>query len=348
MRRQGYMRNGLLANNSYGAGGTAKFLGGGLKLNADMPIAKSQVINIGVGYEWRPPQASDAFVAPEMNNDFVNNLLNEKVFSAEIGYQLKTTIVDANVMAYYSGLKDVTEWRQFYADDAGAFTYASLTGMEKAFYGVEAGLRFKITSGLKLLLVGTVSEAKNTNNANVRYLNATEATYHDDIVYNKNMRENGTPLTALSAGLDYYQNGWSFRLNGNYYDRIYLSYAPNTRYKKVLDARQSIYGDVYDNDGNFNESVLEQAQGQGGFMLDGSIGRNIRLKKGSLYVQLMVNNILNNQKIVTWGYEQTRADNSYNIVTLAPTSERVYKFSSNPMKSYVWGTNGMLNIIYRF
>ena len=348
MRRQGYMRNGLFADNSYGKGKTAKFLNGGLKFNADMPIGRSQVINIGAGYELRSPQASEAFISPEMNNDFVNNLRNERIFSSEIAYQLKSSIVDVNISAYYNHLSNATEWRAFYADDAGAFTYASLTNIKKAYYGLEGGLRFKITSGLKFNLIGTISEAKNINNANVRYLNATQASYTDDIVYNKGMRENGTPLTAASAGLDYYKNGWSLRLNLNWYDRIYLSYAPNTRYSSYLNSRQQVFGGVFDNEGNINYDAIAQEKGHGGFMLDGSIGRNIRLKFGSLYVQLMVTNILNNTNIVTWGYEQTRADNSFNIQTLAPTSERVYKFSANPVKQYIWGTNGMLNVIYRF
>lgn len=348
MRRHGHMRNGLFADNSYGNGKTAKFLNGGLKINADMPVGRGQIINIGVGYEYRSPQASEAFVSPEMNNDFVNNLRNERIFSSEIGYQLKSRWVDANLCAYYNHLTNVSEWRAFYADDAGAFTYASMTGIKKEYYGLEAGLRFKITSALKFNLIGTISEAKNINNANVTYLNATEASYHNDIIYNQDMRENGTPLTAASAGLDYYANGWSLRLNLNWYDRIYLSYAPNTRYGKVLEARQQMFGDVYDNEGNILYDAIAQQKGHGGFMLDGSIGRNIRLRHGSLYLQLMVTNILNNTNIVTWGYEQTRADNSYNIQTLAPTSERVYKFSSNPVKQYIWGTNGMFNVIYRF
>ena len=88
--------------------------------------------------------------------------------------------------------------------------------------------------------------------------------------------------------------------------------------------------------------MLEQAKGHGGFMIDGSIGRSIYLKKGSLSINLMVTNILNNQHIVTGGYEQGRSDytSSGNV--------RAYKFSRNPKKYYAFGTNGMLNIAYKF
>ena len=88
--------------------------------------------------------------------------------------------------------------------------------------------------------------------------------------------------------------------------------------------------------------VLDQAKGHGGIMVDGSIGRSIRLKKGSLSINLMVTNILNNQKITTWGFEQGRSDytSSGNV--------RAYKFTKNPKVFYALGTNGMLNLAYKF
>lgn len=76
-------------------------------------------------------------------------------------------------------------------------------------------------------------------------------------------------------------------------------------------------------------------------MLDGSIGKSIRLKKGTLSFNLMVTNILNNQNIVTGGYEQSRSDYSNG-------NERTFLFSKNPKKYYVFGTNGMFQVSYRF
>src|SRR3712207_9565099 len=71
--------------------------------------------------------------------------------------------------------------------------------------------------------------------------------------------------------------------------------------------------------------------------------KNIRLKKGSLFVSLMVTNILNNQKIITGGYEQSRSDYSTNQTT-GVTSSRTYSFSKNPKIYHVMGTNGMLQV----
>lgn len=342
MQRDGKMRNGLAANNSYGKSGVAQFLDGGVKLGTSFNLSRGNTLTIGAGYETRAPQARTAFASPEINNDYVTNLKNEKVFSAEIGYQLQTSWLHANINAYYSYLTDVTDWQNYYFDDINSFSYVSLTNIKKVYSGVEAGLRFKVTSSFDINLIGQISEAKITNNSNVRYMNSTSAQYTDEIVYNKDMRDAGTPLAAASLGLSYHKGGWFIDLNCNYYDRIYLSYSPSYRYASTLDTRQNVTGNIYDNDGNVLPSAVEQAKGKGGFMVDGSIGRSIYLKRGSLSINLMVTNILNNQNLCTGGYEQSRSDytNSGNI--------RAYRFSKNPMKFYAYGTNGMLNITYRF
>ncbi|KXB84042.1 TonB-dependent receptor [Prevotella sp. DNF00663] len=335
MSRDGKMRNGLFPNNSFGGSGTATFAEATGKLALTLNAGRGHTFSMGASYGWNAPTASVAFQAAEMNNDFVTNLKNERVFSSEIGYQYLSSWLHANVSAYYSYVDRVTEWIPIYFDDINSFSYVSLTNNAKRFYGVEAGLDFKLSSAFNLKFLGTVSEAKYANNANVRYLNSTKGTYDTDVLLNKGMRESGTPLTALSAGISYHQGGWYVDLNGNYYDRIYLSYSPYYRYQKVLAKLGRV-------DESNNYIVSSQDKGKGGFMLDGSIGRNIYLKKGSLSINLMVTNILNNRRIVTGGYEQSRSD------ATASGNTRGYKFSANPKKFYAYGTNGMLNITYKF
>ena len=302
MQRDGKMRNGLAANNSYGKSKTAEFIDGGFKFNSSLNLGRGNTLTFGIGYEHRAPQARTAFASPEINNDFVTDLKNEQVFSTELGYQFENAWLHANLNAYYSHLRNVTDWQNYYFDDINSFSYVSLTGIKKEYYGLEAGLRFKD---------------------------------------NKGMRDSGTPLTAASLGLSYHSGGWYIDLNCNYYDRIYLSYAPSYRYQSTLDTRHEIYGNVY-NEGKLIPSAVEQAQGHGGFMLDGSIGRSIYLKRGMLSINLMVTNILNNQNLCTGGYEQSRSNYT------ASGNTRAYSFSRNPMRFYAYGTNGMLNITYRF
>ena len=331
MQRDGKMRNGLAKDNSYGKSGTARFLDGGGKIGLSFNLGMGNIIQLGAGYELRTPTAYTAFASPEINNDFVANLKNEKVLSAELGYSLNTSWVRANVNAYYSRIKDATEWQCFYFDNANSFSYVSLTGVEKEYYGVEYGLKFKITSAFSIQAVGTVSEAKYANDANVRYMLSTSGDYGNDICHLKGVREASTPLLAQSLTISYSNKGWFIDLTGNYYDHIYLSPSVYYRYDEICE---------HDNDGN--AIVPDQLEGNGGFMLDASIGKLIRLKKGQLSINLTLTNILNNRDICTGGYEQSR-DN-----LTSSGNSRGYVFSMNPKKFYAYGTNGMLNFTYRF
>lgn len=338
MWRDGKMRNGLAPYNSYGKSGTARFLDGGGKVGIAADLGRGSLLTLGFGFEAKAPQASKSFQAPEINNDFVLNLKNEKIQSCEIGYQLDCSWLHANINAYYYHMTDVTEWQQFYSDYDNSFSYVSLTGVEKEAYGVEWGLEFKVTSAISIKSFGTWSDAKNLNNSNVRYMESNSAEMHDDICMNKGMRESGTPLSVYNVGVSYHAGGWYIDLNGNYYDRIYLSYAPNLRYQAYLESVGNFDGNEYD--------VPEQLKGKGGFMLDASIGRTIYLKKGMLSVNLSLTNILNNRNITTGGYESSRSDNTFDDGSL--NSTRTYKFSKNPKLYYAYGINGMLNITYRF
>ena len=335
MQRDGKMRNGLAKDNSYGKSGTARFLDGGGKAGITFNFGKGNILQLGAGYELRTPTASTAFASPEINNDFVDNLKNEKVFSADMSYQLNLSWLNASVNAYYSRIKDATEWQCFYFDDENSFSYVSLTGVEKEYYGVEYGLNFKINSELSVKAIGTVSEAKYASNPNVRYMLSTKGTYGDDVCLLEGCLESGTPLLAQSLTVSYNRSGWFIDLSGNYYDRIYLSPSVYYRYKEVCEKLGQA-----DNEGNYN--VLPQAEGNGGFMLDASIGKLIRLKKGQLSINLTLSNILNNRNICTGGYEQSRSD------LTSSGNSRGYAFSQNPKKYYAYGTNGMLNFTYRF
>ena len=340
MNREGKMRNGLFANNSYGKSKTAQFLTGGVKVASSFDLSKGHVVSLGLGYEFKAPNANVAFQAPEMNNDFALGLKNEGVFSSELAYQLKTSWLNLNIAGYYSHISKATEWTCFYFDDINSFSYNSITGLSKDYYGLELGAKVKLTSFLDLKTIASISEAKNVSNAQVIYLNATEGKPYKDEAYIKNMRESGTPLTAVSLGLSYHQRGWFVDLNANYYDRIYLGYSPYYRYAKSMSKAKLV-----DNEGNY--MVSPQDKGKGGLMIDGSIGHNVRLKNGSLAINLMVTNILNNQKIITGGYEQSRSDYSINQIT-GVTNQRSYSFSKNPKVFHAWGTNAMLQISYRF
>ena len=180
MQRDGKMQNGLAANNSYGKSKHAEFVDGGLKFGSTLNMGHGNTLIFGIGYEHRAPQARNAFMAPEINNNFVRNLKNERVFSTELGYQYENAWIHLNINAYYSRLDNVTDWQNFYHDDINSFEYVSLTDMKKEYYGVEAGVKFKVASAFDVKLLGTISDAKIINNAKLAYMESVSGAMHGD------------------------------------------------------------------------------------------------------------------------------------------------------------------------
>ncbi len=337
MQRDGKMRNGMAPDNSYGKSGTAKFLDGGGKAGANINLGRGHALALGISYEWKTPSPRTSFSAAQVNNDFVKDLKQEKILSAEVGYQWKNSLLSMNLNGYYATLKDVTEQSLFYSDIESSFAYVSLSNIKKQYYGVELGLNVKATDWLDIKTLGTISEAKYTNNADMRMLLSNTGTYIDELCITDGMREGGTPLAAGSIDLSMHYKFWFFDLIGNYYDNIYLYFAPISR-RETEVPKTVVNGEkTYD--------APDQNKGKGGFMLDASIGKTYRLKHGRrIGFNLMLTNILNNIKICTGGMEQNRLDTKQE----EERTNNAYRFQQSPRKFYANGINGMLLINYQF
>ena len=337
MQRDGKMRNGMAPDNSYGKSGTAKFLDGGLKGGVSITLPLGHALFIGGGYEWKAPTPRTAFAAAQINNDFVKDLKQEQIASFEVDYQWKNSWLSLNLNGYYAMMKNVTEQSLFYSDIESSFAYVSLSNIKKKYYGLELGMNIKATEWLDIKTLGTISEAKYTNNADMRMLLSNSGTYIDELCVIDGMREGGTPLTAGSIDLSFKYNYWYIDLIGNYYDNIYLYFAPISR-RETEVPKTIVNGEkTYDSP--------SQNKGDGGFMLDASIGRQFRLSHGRrIGFNLMLTNILNNIKICTGGMEQNRLDTKQE----EERTNNAYRFQNSPRKFYANGINGMLMINYYF
>ena len=338
IERFGNMRNGRAQGFSKGSSGTAYFLGGGAKLGIVLPFNAHHTLSFGGGYENRAPLAYNSFIAPRMRNNFVIGLTNENLLNAEASYQLTYGPVTAKATGYYTLFKDLVEQNAFYNDQQSKFTYLTMTGVDKVHYGIEAAIVYNITSSLSINVMASVGNAEYWGNANGFLISESEEAVTNDKVYLDGVKVDGTPLTALSLGADYNVNGWYLSANVNYFDNIYIDASNYARLasvvgEPVIDATT----------GEEKLDIPAQYRGKGGFMVDASIGKNINLRGGNrLNINLSLNNILNNQKMITGGYEQNR-DDSY-----SDGSERTYKFSKNPFLYYANAFNAYLNIGFRF
>lgn len=391
IEREGLMQNGRAPHNSYGKSGKARFLGGGSKFSFSWnPVAHSR-ITLAANYDADAPLARNSFVAPEMQNNFVNHLHLEHVFGGELSYAFRFGELSGKVSGYYTRFNKGVEQSWYWNDQQSTFTYLTMSGVSKQHYGLEAALVYQVNSRLSFNLIGTISDAKYVNNpfAQISYqgMNASELERLNQCV-NPNgqqiplrviadgMRVSGTPLTALSIGANYNINGWFLEANLNYYDRVYVGWSQYRRLNDTYRTDGRFYtpsgvdaagrmvfeptqheletngGILFDNQGNMLHAyAIKQEKFDGGFMLDLSVGRYKRLRKGrSISVNLSVNNVTNNRNMRTGGMEWQRADNYYQEKggVYNKGEAKAYQFSRNSRYYYANAINAYLNISYKF
>lgn len=327
MWREGLMRNGRAADISKGKSDTKNFLEYAAKAGLTYKISGKHYFNLNGAFESRSPLAYNAFIAPRMHNLYVQDLKEELIASVELTYGFNTPYVSGRVTGYFTNFDNVTELESFFNDDNGSYTYLSMSNIHKQHYGVEAAVQVKPFSNFSINLLATYSDAKYMNNpdATMTYEYSSEMETGERVMC-EGFRVNGTPLSAYSIGLDYSYKGWFFNANLNYYHRVFLDFSTVRRLERFVVEGVDINGEI----GTGKE---EQEELDGGFMLDASIGKYIRLKKGkSISINLTVNNILNNTNLRTGGYEQNRIDGE--------------KYPSKYY--YAQGTNAFLNFNIRF
>ena len=338
MERYGHMRNGRAQEHSKGSSGTAGFFGGGARLGMEFTFDANNTLSIGGGYENRAPLAYNSFIAPRMRNDFVTELTNEDILSAEISYKLNAGPVSAKISGYGTIINNSIEHNAFHNERQPQFTYLTMTGVCKAHYGLEAAIVYNITSSLSINAIASVGEAKYTDNAKGFLIGESETVITNGKVYMKGVKQGGTPLTAASLGIDYNIKGWYLSANVNYYDRIYIDASKYVRLASVDGAPE-----IDKATGEKRLDIPEQYKGKGGFIVDASIGKSISLRHDKrLNLNLQLCNLLNNRELITGGYEQNRVDG------YTDGGERTYKFSKNPYLYYTNPFNFYLNIGFHF
>lgn len=385
IEREGLMQNGRAKEYSYGKSGAANFLGGGVKTQLSFRPLANHRISLGGSIESQAPLARNAFVAPRIQNNFVNNLTNEDIASANLSWQFRFGSLTGKLSGYYTRFIDQVEQTGFYNDLDSRFYYVTMSGIDKQHYGIDGALTYQVNSELSFNVMGSWGEAEYINNPFAQLFSENNSTEYrqwtnpvtgdviPDRIFADGMKVSGTPLTALSAGANYNVNNWYFELALNYYDRSYIGFSQFRRMGYVLSQNNKTasvdpvtgkdYFEMTDEElKTFQEEggVLFSSNGEiakvyspaqeklkGGFMLDASIGKFIRLRNGkAISINLSLQNINNNTNLQTGGYEQNRSDFYTNGEEKG--NAKTYKFSSNPKYYYANPFNAFLNINYRF
>ncbi len=328
--RYGNVQSGLFVNNSYGKSTTYNFYNSGIKGGVTYKIDGRNYIFANGSYASRAPFFENAFIAPRTRDFVQDNLKSEEILSTELGYVMNAPKFKIRATGYYTQFKNGLDVLTFYHDEYRNFVNYAISNIGKIHMGMEFGLEAKIYKGLNLTAAAAIGNyTYNTRqNATVTTDNSADVLSRNDVVYSKDFYV-PTAQQAYTIGFDYRSpNYWFLNVNFNYFDKMYLNYNPIRRTAAAING-------LDEGSAKWNQ-VLDQTQLDPQYTLDAFAGYSWlmnrkfnQLKKRTFLVfNVGVNNILNNQEIVSGGFEQLRFDFAEKNVNKFP-DRRFYAYGIN-------------------
>ena len=352
IQRDGKFRNGVYPENSYGKGEKKEFLNGSIKSNLEYKITGRHILRFSGAYISRPPTIRNSFSNSRENNNFVEGIGDENIYSSEATYFMNLEPVKLKLTGYYSRFQNMNEISFFFAqglsglEESSDFVSEIMTGSSRDHYGIEFGVESKISSTLKASAGVALGEYVYTNNPNL-YLTSDDirGTADYGTTYIENYKVPGTPQRGYSLGLEYRNpNYWFISANGNYLSNNYIDISPIIRTEKFYvnpdDPDGFPFADASENEAR---RLLRQEKFDDLFLLNFFSGKSWKIDNYYIGVILSVNNILDN-RYKSGGYEQSRNAN-YNLLKQdVDSSSRIF----GPRYWYGYGRTYYLNIYFRF
>jgi hypothetical protein len=342
--REGNTRNGLFPDNSFGKGEAKNFFNYGTKAGVTYKINGRNYLYANGSYATRAPFAQDILVSPRTRDQFAPVLENTEIYSGEAGYFLRSPNLKGKATVFLAQFNNQTQSVNFYHEDFRTLVNYTLNNVDTRHTGIELAIDAKIYKGLSATAVASIGRFFYTDRpyGTITQDNDQALLIEKETIYAKNFAVGGSPQEAYNLGLSYRgKKFWFVNLNFNVFNRIYLNFNPARRTQAAVDL-------VEEGSEQWN-NILEQEQLSTKFSekytLDLFGGKSWKLTKerikGKYHVFMVlnvgVNNITNNRKLIVGGFEQLRFD--FN-------DRNAEKFPSRYF--YAYGTTYFVNLTFRF
>ncbi|MCB0694700.1 MAG: TonB-dependent receptor [Lewinellaceae bacterium] len=321
--RQGNTRNGRFPENSQGKSEVLNFLTWTGKAGLTYKIDGRNYLSGAVFAAANAPDFNNAFVSPRTRDQVVADLPTEKVYSGELTYRLQAPSFKFRATGYVTEIHDQTDVITFFNDLENTFGNYILKGLDRRHIGTEWGAEWKVTPAVTLNGAAALGQYYYTNRAlaSVVQDNTGEFIYQDRTVYLKNFHMDGMPQEAFSFGVTYNSSRfWFANIQLNYFRKSFLDFSPDRRTAAAVDG-------VEQGSEQWN-AIIRQEELPDGFMLNVFGGKSWKVKNTFLYLNVGINNILNNTDLITGGFEQLRFDEESRDVNRFP-NRYFYAFGLN-------------------
>jgi hypothetical protein len=303
--REGFMANGKFPENSKGESKKLNFFNYGIKAGGTYKLSGRHFVTLNGMFYTRTPEVNNVFISPRVRDDVVEGIKSEQVISGDVNYMIKYPTFKVRLTYYYTQINNQTWLRTYWNDNFNNNVNLIMRGLNQNHQGVELGIEKTIAISHVVQAAFGYGQFLYTNRPTLDAWqdNNNTALYSGRTAYLKNYHVGTSP--QLVSGLGYKYNGkkfWYAGINLNYFDGIYIEPNPDRRTGEAVDKYTSTEEAQY-------HAVIDQEKLPGYFTLNANAGKSWRLaKKYFIRLNASVNNILNNQKTITGGFEQLRWD----------------------------------------
>jgi hypothetical protein len=314
--RVGNYQSGLYTTNSYGKSSTNTFFNAKAKGGITYKLNGRNYLYANGSVGSRAPYVDNVIISPRTRNEMMANPVNERFSSAEVGYLLRAPNVKGRLTLFATDITNASDIKHYYSEIDYSFVSMVMQGINKRYTGIEFGTEVKVSPSISINLAGALTQAFYTSRPfidiysdnEIGTINSTVSGGRDT-VYMKNYYVPSGPQKTFQAALRYNSKYyWYGTLSFNYMANNWMDFAPTARTKDAVDNL------VKDSEAWHN--VIDQKKLPNASTVDLMIGKSFKVnkyvKKASNQTFLVFNmglsNILNNQNIKLYGFENLRFD----------------------------------------
>ncbi len=247
----------------------------------------------------KAPQFRDIFLSPRNRNAVAPGADEPyEVQSVEGGFIHRAPTMRTRLTAYLTNFKGETDSRTYFFPTLGEFATLIQTGVDRQHMGVEAAFEYKPVPSWVVTGAANLGYYHYTSRPLMYFTgdNTGDVTFDSITTYQDNFLVPRTPQTAATLGLKYEgKKFWFASLSFNWTDNFWHSFDPTRRRAEAvlsLEPGSEIWN-----------TIVEQKKAPSAYSLDFFGGKSWKFGKVFLYLNVGVNNILDNKNIQVSGRE---------------------------------------------
>lgn len=249
----------------------------------------------------RPPQFREIFLSPRNRNSVVAGADAYSIQSAEAGYIHRAPTFRTRVTAFATTFKNEIESNTYFAATLAEFATLIRTGVDRRHVGLEGAFEYKPVPSWVFSGAGNLGYYHYTSRPLMYFTpdNLGNIGFEKIPAYQDNFLVPRTPQTAANLGVKYEgKRFWFASLAFNWSDNFWYTFDALRRRAEAVLALQP-------NSPIWN-TIVEQTKAPSAYTLDFFGGKSWKVKKVFLYLNVGVNNILDNKDIQVSGREAYR------------------------------------------